>query len=150
MRRLIPVIFSTAHFSFFLHSGCPVDETPDACTMIFNATAGYLIKNGQCCRTAEVGLPNPNWIENLQYLDTTFTYGVKTLHFRGGTPKHNYYVVNTPTQSPSLLLVEDIYEAWQFLEPFQLGPQNPKDFVLPANCSNACSNNMMARKRFQS
>jgi hypothetical protein len=128
----------------------PVDISNGACDFVFNATSGYLIthSDGQCCRQAAVGPPRPDWVSNLQFVDTAFVYGEKTLHFRGGTPKHNYYVRPNAQQSAALLVVEDIYEVWQFLEDFHIGPQDPGLFALPGNCSNTCSNTLMMMPRF--
>jgi len=77
--------------------------------------------------------------------DDTYAYGIKVQHFRGGTPRHNYYVP-AGSSNPVLLLVEDIYEAWHFTAPFAVGPQDPRHFVLTSNCSNDCSNAAVARR----
>ena len=127
-------------------AGCPVDVSNGSCDFIFNASGGYLIthSDGQCCRQAVVGPPRPDWITNLDFVDTAMSYGQKVLHFRGGTPKHNYYILPNTQQSAALLVVEDIYEVWQFVEDFRVGPQDPSVFLLPGNCSNTCSNALLS------
>jgi hypothetical protein len=59
--------------------GCPVDVSAGPCVFLFNRTAGYLVKDGQCCRQAIVGPPAPSWVSNLKFVDETYAYNTKVM-----------------------------------------------------------------------
>ena len=122
-------------------SGCSANGTPGPCTFIFNATAGFLIQNDQCCQAASVGTVQPTWTQVLHYINNQQAYNTPTQVFSGGVPLHSYFF-NNATNSPVQLLVHDINEHWHFTEPFSVGPLDPNLFVLPSNCA-VCSSDVV-------
>jgi len=124
-------------------AGSPGDN--QTCVFIFNKDGGYFIQSGKCCQAVNVGPPSPNWISTLSLSDQNPSVNGKNTvnHWKGGTPVHNYWTLDGPkaNTNPSTLLVEDIYEQWNFDSAFSVGPQNPSNFVLPPNCASKCPSN---------
>jgi hypothetical protein len=74
----------------------------------------------------------------LSYTTTTQAYGQSVNQFKGGDPVHNWYASVAGNQ-PVFLLVEDVYEAWAWTAlAWNVRPQDPSLFVLPANCTPSC------------
>ncbi len=86
---------------------CSANGVFAPCTVIFNATAAYLIQNNKCCQAASVGTLPPGWTSALTYVNTTLAYGETVNLFRGGDPTHDYYN-GVGANSPVFLRVEDV------------------------------------------
>lgn len=120
--------------------GCPAGGKANiSCSVIFNASAGYLIQAHQCTQIANVGTVAPDWLSNnLLFNSTMLVNGEKALRYRGGSPAHNWYT-SMSTKKPLMLIVEDIYEQWTFASDFIIAPQSPTLFQLPPNCKASSS-----------
>jgi hypothetical protein len=116
--------------------GCVPNGTPSKCVQIYNATSAFLIQNGRCCAIDPGPAPtSPDWVTKLPYAGTTYAYGIKCDRYRStGRSVHSYFIPRDSPTHPLVLLVEDIGEEWHFLEPFEIGKQDPHLFDIPSNC----------------
>lgn len=116
------------------------DGSAGPCSVIFNGTAAYRVRAGgaatECCQSAPVGPPPPEWPSQLAYNGTARAGGQDVDVWVGGTPTHRMFH-NPATDSMVFLLVEDVDEQWAVQEPFRVGPQDPALFRLPPSCADA-------------